>query len=118
VRREGGTKPTILRNNLYIANTPAAIQVDNNGAGFDIAHETVTGSPLCATSCGNATVDLGSIAMPANPGVANMNGTTRADFTPMSASPLIDAATPWLDRNGRAPRLFNGAGQERGAIEL
>ncbi|HEY5924769.1 MAG TPA: right-handed parallel beta-helix repeat-containing protein, partial [Kofleriaceae bacterium] len=116
LRRDAATRPMILRNNLYVANNPTAILADNNGVGFDIAYEAVVGSPLC-TGCGSAMIDMPTIAMPANAGVENQAGTTREDFTPSVGSPLVDTATPWLDRNGTAPRRYSGTGQERGAIE-
>jgi len=118
VRREQSSRVTVLRNNLYIANTPTALQLDNSGIGFDIAYETITDNPLCSGSCGSAVVDLPTIDMQTDPGVANLAGSTRAELTPLPDSPLVNTATPWLDRNAGAPRHFSGIGQERGAVEL
>ena len=115
--RRSGPRSVTLRNNVYIANQPAAFEADNNASGIDVAYESVTGSPLCI-GCGGATINLPTIVTPADPGVMNMTGTSRTDFTPATGSPLIDAADPWLDRNGAAPRRFSGTGQERGAVEL
>ncbi len=116
--RRGGNRTIVLRNNLYVANNPAAITANNSGTGFDLAFETVTGSPLCDGSCDSAMIDMSSMGMPADPGVANPAGSTRADFTPTATSALVGAGTPYLDRNGGSPGYFNGDGAERGAIEL
>jgi CSLREA domain-containing protein len=115
--RRSGSRAVMLRNNVYIANQPAAFEADNNASGIDAAYESVTGSPLCI-GCSGATINLPTIVTPADPGVMNMTGTSRTDFTPATGSPLIDAADPWLDRNGATPRRFSGTGQERGAVEL
>jgi CSLREA domain-containing protein len=118
VRRIGATRSVVLRNNLHAENNPAAIQADNNGAGFTIAYETVAGTTLCDGTCASAVVDIPTISTVADPGVVSVSGSTRADFTPVNGSPLIDAADPWLDRNAGLPRRFNGVAQERGAVEL
>jgi hypothetical protein len=117
VRRQG-SRAIIFRNNLYIANNPAAIQADSAGVGLDIAYETVSNNSLCGGTCDSATIDTPTLAMPADPGVANITGSFRVDFTPTATSPLVDSGTPFIDRNGGSPGYFNGGGPERGAIEL
>jgi len=116
VRREQGARPVVLRNNAYLANAPTALAPDLTGTGFDIAFETVSGSPLC-TSCTSATIDAASVADVADPMVANQAGVRPDDFTPRAGSPLVDSGTDLLDRNGTAPGRFTGAGPDRGAIE-
>jgi hypothetical protein len=116
--RRSGPRVMVLRNNLYIANNPSALQADNNGTGFDIAYETVSSNPLCSGTCDSAMIDMPTVLMPADPGVANIAGTTPDDFTPTATSPLIGSATPILDRNGGAPNHFMGDGQERGCVEI
>lgn len=116
--RRSGPRVIVLRNNLYIANNPSALQADNNGTGFDIAYETVSSNSLCSGTCDSAMIDMPSVLMPADPGVANIAGTTPDDFTPTATSPLMGTATPILDRNGGAPNHFMGDGQERGCIEI
>jgi hypothetical protein len=114
----GGGRSITLRNNVYITNNPAAIEANNNGTGFDIAYETISGNTLCGGSCSSALIDMATLVTAADPGVANQGGTTRADFTPISTSPLVGSGTPYVDRNGSAPGYFTGAGPERGAFEL
>lgn len=116
--RRGGSRAITLRNNLYIANNPAAIQANDNGFAFDIAFETTSNNSLCGNTCLSATIDGPSMRMVADPGVANLAGSTPADFTPIASSPLVDSGTPYIDRNGGKPRYCNGAGPERGAVEL
>ena len=118
VRREQGQRAVVLRNNLYVANNPSAVRVDNNGDGFDLAYEAIAGNPLCASSCQNATVDQGSILNPPDLQLADSSGTSRAAFTPATDSPLVDSGLDWLDRNGARPGHYSGQGPERGAVEL
>jgi hypothetical protein len=116
--RRQGTRSVTFRNNVYVANNPSAILSDNNGVGLDIAYETIAGGSLCAGTCNSAVIDASSLLMPADPGVENVAGSTRPDFTPLTTSPLVGTGTPFLDRNGGAPGYFSGTGPERGAIEL
>jgi hypothetical protein len=115
LRRGGGQRAIVLRNNVYVGNNPAAIQVDSGGTGFDLAFEAYTGT-LC-TGCASAMIDGPSMLVLTDPMVVNGAGATRADFTPVASSPLVDSGTDWVDRNGSVPGRYNGAGPERGAIE-
>ena len=58
------------------------------------------------------------MGMTADPGVMDLVGSSRAAFTPIPSSPLIDSGTPFVDRNGGMPGLSSGNGTDRGAIEL
>jgi hypothetical protein len=118
VRREEATRAIVLRNNVYIANNPSAVLADGGGAGFDLAHESVSGSTLCDSTCPDATIDALSMLSPTDPRVANPGGSAPADFAPLQGSPLIDSAVDWLDRTGSEPGRYRGAGPERGAVEL
>lgn len=116
--RRSGSRAITLRNNLYVANNPAAVQADNNGIGLDFAFETTSSNSLCGGTCASATIDNASMGMPADPGVMDVVGSSRAAFTPIPSSPLIDSGTPFVDRNGGMPGLSSGNGTDRGAVEL
>jgi CSLREA domain-containing protein len=118
VRREQLARQVTLRNNAYFADRPAAILADNLGTGFDIAYELVSGSTLCNATCPSATIDPATIATAADPMVMNAGGSTFADMTPRTGSPLINTGADWIDRNGSRPGRFSGAGPEVGAVEL
>jgi hypothetical protein len=117
VRRGDASRQLRLRNNIYIGNNPTALQVDADGAGFDIGYETIVTNPLC-NACTSAMVDTASIEMPAVLDVADPGGTSFDAFTPRAGSMLIGTAVDWLDRNGRAPGRYAGIGPDRGAVEL
>ncbi|MBA3503921.1 MAG: right-handed parallel beta-helix repeat-containing protein [Myxococcota bacterium] len=114
--RRSGNRAITLRNNVYVGNNPAAIALDNNGTGFNVAYESHTGSPLFTGSSSSATV--ANIISPGNPALVDSNGATRAALTPLSASPLVGSGVDFLDVNGRTPNHYNGSGPERGAVEL
>src|SRR5690606_29768684 len=95
----------------------AALHVDSKGADFDIAFEATTGGPLCNVDCPSANIDAPSMLAPANPMFVSGAGSTRAELTPRSGSPLVDSGVDWVDRNGRKPRRFDGVAPDRGAVE-
>ena len=119
VRRVGNNRRIELHNNAYHSNQSAAIRATNNGDDFTISHEAVFGSTLlCAGGCGSAMIQMPTIVFEVDLRFANALGVTRADFTPRPGSPLVDSGLDLVDLNGSAPGRFNGAGPERGAIEL
>jgi len=118
VQRRNGARAVNLRNNVYVGNNPAAIAVDNNGNGFNVAFESHTGSPLFSGTSSGATVNTGSILNPGNAGLVDANGATRALLAPVAASPLVGSGVDLLDVNGSTPNHYNGSGPERGAVEL
>lgn len=116
----GGGRPHHVRNNVYIDNLAEALQPVDMGVGFDIAYETTAGSGLCvAPACDLALIAADTIAEQVTDMlVVDPAGNRRDDFDPVAGSPLVDSAEVLLDRNGRAPGWFDGAGPDRGAREL
>jgi len=113
-----GARPIDLHNNAYRSNQVAAILTDTTGAGLKISHEAEFGNAAFCTGCTGAMIQTGTMLMGADLGFTNTAGSTFADFTPVAGSLLIDSGTDLVDRNGSAPGRFNGAGPERGAVEL
>lgn len=117
VRRSLQSRPLVARNNVYLSPLPSSVQVDDgSGTAMDLAYEATTDAALC-TSCPGAQLGAGILTSVA-PMVLDAAGSTAADFAPQPGSPLIDTGADLLDRNGKAPGRFNGAGPERGAVEL
>jgi hypothetical protein len=118
VRRAGNNRRVELHDNAYSANLQAAIQATNNGVDFTISHEAESGtSPFCG-GCGAALIQQPTIQADVDLQLANPAGAAPVDFTPRSGSPLVDSGLDLVDRNGPVPGRFNGAGPERGAVEL
>jgi len=118
VRRLGNNRRVELHNNAYVSNLQAAILATNNGVDFTISHEAESGdSPFCG-SCTSALIQQPTIVTDVDLQLAAPAGTSAADFTPRSGSPLVDSGLDLVDRNGPVPGRFNGAGPERGAVEL
>jgi hypothetical protein len=115
----GNGRQTELHNNVYSANQPAAIAPDAGGSNLVISYEATFGNGMfCNLGCLSATIVISTISSSTDLGVMSSAGITRADFTPRSTSPLVDSGFDLVDRNGSAPGRFNGAGPERGAVEL
>ena len=115
----GNGRRTELHNNVYYANQPAAIMPDAGGSNLDISYEAAFGNGVfCTAGCPSATITMSLISSGVDLGLMNPAGITRADFTPRSTAPLVDSGLDLVDRNGSAPGRFNGAGPERGAVEL
>lgn len=115
VRRNGGARDVVLRNNAYV-NNRASVVPDNNGVDLDIAFEASSNAVLCG-ACGGATVDAATMITGSDLMLVNSAGTDAADLSPALGSPLLNSAAPLLDRNGKSPGWFGGAGPERGAVE-
>ncbi len=118
VRRSGAQWRVELHNNAYHSNQQAAISADANGGNLRISHEAELGSAMFCNACGSAMIQMSTLSSGADLGFLNPTGTSPADFTPRAASPLVDSGLDLVDLNGSSPRRFNGAGPERGAIEL
>jgi hypothetical protein len=118
VRRENGHRKVALHNNVYLSNSPSAIQTDDgNGVDITMSHDSTFPAAYCST-CTNAMIDMPTINAGFDLQITNETGTTRADFTPRAGSPLVDSGRDLVDRNGSAPGRFNGTGPDRGAVEL
>ena len=115
VRRETPERDVELRNNAYVSNR-VSIGPDNSGADFNIAFEASSDGTFCS-ACDNATVDSPSLITDTDLILVNSAGTSAADLSPALGSPLLNSAELLLDRNGKTPGWFGGAGAERGAIE-
>ena len=119
VRRDGGEHRRVeLHNNAYRDNTPSAILAgDGDGVNLTISHESAFPFQFC-TGCSNAMIDIPTVANSGDLGLTDPTGTTRAALAPAAGSPLVDTGVDLVDRNGSAPGRFNGAGPDRGAIEI
>ncbi len=110
-----GTSTVNLLNNAHVDNLPAALFPDVS-AGIRVAYDALQGNVLCSPPC--PLVVVASILESADLlFTASSNPRTRADFTPLPTSPLVDSAFDALDRNGPAPGRYHGAGPDRGAVE-
>jgi CSLREA domain-containing protein len=118
VHRAGAARRVELHGNVYHANPQAAISADAGGINLLISHEAEVGSARFCTACGSAVIQTSTISSGVDLGLLVPAGSTPADVTPRTASPLVDSGLDLVDRNGSIPRRFNGAGPERGAIEL
>lgn len=114
--RRSGNRAITLRNNVFLGSMPSAIALDNNGNGFNIAYESVSGSSIFTGASTAATVT--NVITPSDPGFVDSAGMTRASLSPTGNSPLISSGVDFIDVNGATPNHSNGAGVERGAIEL
>lgn len=117
VFRSGG-RHVELHNNAYHSNQPAAIGTDAVDGNLRISHEAEFGNGAFCTNCGSAMIQMSTISSGADLGFTRTIGTTPADFLPLAGSVLVDSGMDLVDRNGSAPGRFDGAGPERGAVEL
>jgi hypothetical protein len=115
--RRSGNRAITLRNNVYVGNNPAAINLDANGAGFNVAYESFTTSPLFNGNSSQVTNNAASNLNPANAGLVDAAGATRETLAPTAGSPLVNSGVDTLDVNGVTPNHYNGIGADRGAIE-
>lgn len=118
VHRAGTARRVELHGNAYQANPEAAISADGGGQNLQISHEAEVGSARFCTACGSAVIQTSTISSGVDLGLLVPAGSTPADLTPRTASPLVDSGLDLVDRNGSIARRFNGAGPERGAVEL
>jgi hypothetical protein len=118
VHRAGTQRRVELRGNAYQGNPQAAISADGDGINLQISHEAEVGSARFCAACGAAVIQTSTISSGVDLGLLVPAGSTPADLTPRAASPLVDSGLDLVDRNGSVPRRFNGAGPERGAVEL
>ncbi len=104
-----------MRNNIYVGNQPAAISVTAGVGNVMVDFEQAFENEMCP-NCDLAAIGNNNLAL--SPAFENVDGNTRSDFAPTPASTAVDSATDWIDVNLRQPGWFNGAGPERGAVEL